>query len=75
MPHPTASPHRPIRTKLTSPYTAVAAACPNGTAARLIGSDRKRSTTPRVLSRATAIIDGTMLAAIVANRPETRYAR
>jgi hypothetical protein len=37
-----------------------------------MGNDRKRSTTPRVLSRATAIIDGTTLAAIVANSPETR---
>jgi hypothetical protein len=35
-----------------------------------MGNDRNRSTTPRVLSRAT--MDGKTLAAIVANSPETR---
>jgi hypothetical protein len=37
-----------------------------------MGNDRNRSTTPRVLSRATATMDGKTLAAIVANSPETR---
>src|SRR5690348_9071005 len=61
---PTARPHRAISRKLASPYSAVAAACPRGTAERVMGNDRKRSTTPRVRSRAATTIDGTMLAAV-----------
>jgi hypothetical protein len=61
--------------KLPRPYTDVAAAWPNGTAARLMGSERNRSTTPRLESRAKATMDGVMLAAIVANRPLTRKSR
>ena len=53
----------------------VAVACPNGTAVRAIGSDRKRSTTPRLLSRASATMDGRTFTAVVANSPGTRNAR
>ena len=53
----------------------VAAAWPNGTAIRAIGSDRKRSTTPRELSLAIATMAGRMFAAVVANRPGTRNSR
>ena len=73
---PTASPTSSSGTIPAAVTTRSATACPSGTAARLIGSVRNRSVTPRWESWAAWNIPVMIpFAAVATSRPGTRKAR
>lgn len=76
MRQPIASPTASSGTRPAAVVTMSAAACPRGTAARVIGSVRKRSMTPRCESWAAVNIPVMIpFAAVATSMPGTRKAR